>query len=130
MGVRANTAVKRGWLRLVPSTSLQGVVLKSINLAHVPVYKGLKMVGLLEPPSGACKVKNEHVAEWKAESLVAALWQVKQADGAQVNMEQTKLKSGPFTVMGFENSKAIKPFDALCIAHAVPVAPAAKKQKA
>ena len=55
---------------------------------------------------------------------------MKQADGAQVNMKETKLKFGPFTVMGFEDSKAIGLFDALRVAYGVPLAPAPKKQKA
>ena len=86
------------------------------------------VVAYVEPLSGQCRVSKPDVSAWKPESLISGYWWVGHSeDETDVNLRQVRVKFGDhYSIMCYENAKAIKPFEKLC-ALSKPCAPPAKK---
>jgi hypothetical protein len=60
--------------------------------------------------------RSEDTSTWGKAAIFAAFWSVKVVtDASEANMKQAKLKVDKYTFPIFENTKALKPGDKLCI---------------
>lgn len=117
-------------MRLIRMIALNGVVLKFVNPAAVLVEVGQTVVFCVESPCGQFRVCKPDLSSWIPECLFSGHWCVcHSGDEAIVKLKQVRVKLGEkYSIMCYENTKAMKPFEKLR-ALSKPFVPPAKKPR-
>ncbi len=123
--VRAKANIPKGEMRLIPTTDIGRLSMKSGTSSTTATSDSFKF--FLDSPQRPTKAPTES-DPWPKHIVMSAYWWIKTTDTqAEANLKRTSTTVTGWTIDVLENTKAIKPFEKFVIY--VPAGPAAKKSR-